>query len=65
MENDLETKKRIGNLQSKLYYIKNKEEHNKKRKNYKRQAWEDRKDKETDKTRRQTPEYKAKEKTRR
>jgi len=43
MEND-ETKKRIGNLQSKLYYINNKEEHNKKRKNYKRQAWEDRKD---------------------
>ena len=44
MENDLETKKRIGNLQCKLYYINNKEKHNKKRKNYKRQAWEDRKD---------------------
>jgi len=37
-------KKKIGNLQSKLYYIENKTKHNKKRKTYKRQAWKDRKD---------------------
>lgn len=36
--------KKIGNLQSKLYYIENKTKHNKKRKTYKRQAWKDRKD---------------------
>ena len=40
----LENKKKIGNLQSKLYYIENKTKHNKKRKTYKRQAWKDRKD---------------------
>ena len=40
----LANKKKIGNLQSKLYYIENKTKHNKKRKIYKRQAWKDRKD---------------------
>jgi len=37
-------KRKIGILQSRLYYIKNKKEHNKKRKLYKRQKWKDRKD---------------------
>ena len=37
-------KRKIGILQSRLYYIKNKKEHNKKRKTYKRQSWKDRKD---------------------
>jgi len=40
----LDNKKKIGNLQSRLYYIENKTKHNKKRKTYKRQAWKDRKD---------------------
>ncbi len=40
----MDNKKKIGNLQSKLYYIENKTKHNKKRKTYKRQAWKDRKD---------------------
>jgi hypothetical protein len=36
--------KRISNLKNKLYYIKNKETINQKRKDYKRQSWENRKD---------------------
>ncbi len=36
--------KRISNLKNKLYYIKNKETINQKRKEYKRQSWENRKD---------------------
>lgn len=40
----IDDKKKIGNLQSKLYYIENKTEHNKKRRTYKRQTWEWRKD---------------------
>jgi hypothetical protein len=37
-------RKRISNLKNKLYYIKNKETINQKRKEYKRQSWENRKD---------------------
>ena len=44
MTYSVDDRKKIGNLQSKLYYIENKTEHNKKRKTYKRQAWADRKD---------------------
>lgn len=39
-----ENKKKIRNLQSKLYYLNNKEKINKQRKEYKRQPWESRKD---------------------
>ena len=39
-----ENKKKISNLKSKLYYLNNKEKINKKRKEYKRQPWEKRKD---------------------
>jgi len=44
MTYSVDDRKKIENLQSKLYYIENKTEHNKKRKTYKRQAWADRKD---------------------
>jgi hypothetical protein len=60
-----EDKIRLSLLINRLYYIEHKDEVNANRKKYKRQAWEDRKDKETDKARRQTPEYKAKDKARR
>ena len=39
-----ENKEKISLLQRKLYYIENKSQVNKNRKNYKRQAWADRKD---------------------
>jgi hypothetical protein len=39
-----QNRKRISNLKNKLYYIKNKETINQKRKEYKRQSWENRKD---------------------
>lgn len=44
MTYSVDDRKKIQNLQDKLYYIENKTEHNKKRKTYKRQAWADRKD---------------------
>lgn len=39
-----EIKDQIKKLQNRLYYINNKPEINKKRKNYKRQSWKDRAD---------------------
>jgi hypothetical protein len=39
-----ENRQKISLLQRKLYYIENKPQVNKNRKNYKRQAWADRKD---------------------
>ena len=39
-----ENRQKISLLQRKLYYIENKSQVNKNRKNYKRQAWADRKD---------------------
>ena len=39
-----ENRQKISLLQRKLYYIENKSQVNQNRKNYKRQAWADRKD---------------------
>ena len=58
-------RKRLSQLVNRLYYIEHKDEINAKRKKYKRQSWADRKDKKTEKIRRQTPEYKEKDKARR